>query len=236
MVYGVWRVAFSILQLPPLLGKLINSCTGCELEAATIKAMRLQENWSSSTPVIKSVAEITCAQPEFTELLPGGRWLLTTEVDGAFRAYDLEASPIQSHALLPPHGPTDGRKLDSISTCILSDEVTFTFEIALRFADLRRRIRLAVWRVELKTLGSCSMLMVNHLHSFDTIEDLCRGSLSLFGDLVSLDQGRRGGQYIDVYRWRLCTSDLHHVASMSISATVSSISISRMRVTGTDPA
>jgi hypothetical protein len=71
------------------------------------------------------------------------------------------------------------------------------------------------------------VLRASHRRSFDAIEDVIPGSLSLCGDLVSLDQNLpgKGVQYIDVYKWQLCTSELHCVVSMCVSATVSLVII-----------
>lgn len=86
---------------PPRLERPIDLYEAGELEGLILVWKNAENGWSDSRPARERTFPIE-RQPPFTNLSPGGRWLLLTTKGGAVTYYDLYAETIKGVALSEP--------------------------------------------------------------------------------------------------------------------------------------
>lgn len=129
---------------PFRLPRRLSTYTADELENIVRRILKLEENWTSTSPTLRSIRSLGIPSGVQSALFPGGRWLLEcTHGSSSLIAHDLDTDDHKSTTLASwPLQPTQMYMAEEQDTEALSCVVAIVFRLQSEFAarDVVRQV------------------------------------------------------------------------------------------------
>lgn len=190
-----------------------------ELERLVVRRVRLEENWSSESPLCSQPPKVFRSEESFARcLVPGGRWLISGLSDGSSRLVytDLDSPSLGPFDLLRHPDPAFRGDVRRIALWPEDHSDAFSFTIAVTYfpptlltppfqPDWRQNAYCAVWHIK---LGESGVFDVSHCSLFPLLHptDFGMDSFVMSQDLLLRGTDDRSVRVFEVYDYLNCSN------------------------------